>query len=63
MTNFISGLRREPRTIGLALAVVFGTVVGLEILSVYLPVLGNPLLLMVSAIITFGLVLARRSRL
>jgi hypothetical protein len=63
MTNFISGLRREARTVGLALAVVFGTVLGLEILSVYLPVLGNPLLLMVSAIVAFGLVLARRSRL
>lgn len=62
-TNLFSSLGRRSRTIGLALAVMLGTVLILEILSVYLPVLGNPLLLMVSAIVAFGLVLARRSRL
>jgi len=62
LTSFIGRLGRESRTIGLALAVVLGAVLVLEILSVYFPVLVNPLLLIVSALVAFGLVLAHRSR-
>jgi hypothetical protein len=50
------------RTIGLAVVAVVAVLLVMEVASVYLPVLGNPLVLMTAAVVVVGLVLLYRLR-
>ncbi len=62
MAGFMGRLGRQSRTIGLALALVLGTVLLLLVLSVFLPMLRNPLVLIGGAAVELWLVLTWQSR-
>jgi hypothetical protein len=49
-------------TIGLAVVAVIAVLLPMELASVYLPVLGNPLVLITAAVVAIGLVLLYRLR-
>jgi hypothetical protein len=50
------------QTIGLAVVAVVAILLVMEVASVYLPVLANPLVLMTAAVVAIGLVLLYRLR-
>jgi hypothetical protein len=60
MTNLIKGLGRHPQTVGLALVIVIGLVLLMELLSAYLPMLGNPLVLVAGSFLALVLLFGTR---
>ena len=48
VTTFIRELRRHPQTISRALVIVVGVLLLMEFLGQFLPVLGNPLILLMA---------------
>jgi hypothetical protein len=62
MTRFVKRIERPWQTIALALVVVICVLIAMELLSVYFPAFGNPIVRTAGALVALGLVLAPRRR-
>jgi hypothetical protein len=61
MTRFIRGLGWHPQTIAQALVIVVGVILPMEVLSLFLPALANPLVLVAGSLLALAVLLGARA--